>query len=55
MMVVLKVFTEWYEAARGHTRTTETVVFCDMMMGKRAGVGFEGGAGTMERNGRNQE
>lgn len=27
MMVVLDVFKEWYEAARGQTRTTETVVF----------------------------
>lgn len=27
MMVVLEVFMEWYEAARGQTRTTETVVF----------------------------
>lgn len=26
-MVVLEVFMEWYEAARGQTRTTETVVF----------------------------
>lgn len=27
MMVVLDVFMEWYDAARGQTRTTETVVF----------------------------
>lgn len=27
MMVVLGVFMEWCEAARGQTRTTETVVF----------------------------
>lgn len=32
MMVVLDVFMEWYEAARGQTRTTETVVFCDIIM-----------------------
>lgn len=48
-MVVLEVFMEWYEAARGQTRTTETVVFVTQLW-KMYRV-----EEIMERNGRNRE
>lgn len=49
MMVVLEVFMEWYEAARGQTRTTETVVFVTSLWKMSRGEEI------MERNGRNQD
>lgn len=49
MMVVLEVFMEWYEAARGQTRTTETVVFVTSLWKMCQGEEI------MERNGRNQD
>lgn len=49
MMVVLEVFMEWYEAARGQTRTTETVVFVTSLWKLCRGEEI------MERNGRNQD
>lgn len=49
MMVVLEVFMEWYEAARGQTRTTERVVFVTSLWKMCRGEEI------MERNGRNQD